>query len=351
MPGLDVPVSSTPCSQYATNLIGARLLQIPASQSWSGHTDENYYMCYSTYSYATNFNVGGIYQPVVINGVTISCNVIDASSTSQSGRGPATLLSAVILPDGNAYTFTYDPYLSLSRLGLPTGGSISYTWQNIPFKGCSYSNPISRALQTRKVNPGNGQPIITTQYQWPNPVPTNAGWSPTFPIYSVATDSNGNDTEYTIDEYFTINEVDYYQGCSRHDANCGGSPGTLLRSVAYTRQQYLSGGAAFGTGGNPAGDILSTPPLMHELQAMTTDTAAGGQIVSKTTTSYASGYGTCQQYFYPVTTPGGTENWPLSGGAPPTYSSVTIPTCYYSLGNHSKAAIGYHFKTGHRETA
>src|SRR5258708_40055942 len=38
-----------------------------------------------------------------------------------------------VLADGTKWTFDYDSYGNLTYIGLPTGGSITYTWTTIAF--------------------------------------------------------------------------------------------------------------------------------------------------------------------------------------------------------------------------
>src|SRR4029077_7736862 len=73
-------------------------------------------LCYGTVTIATAFGLSGINE---------------AQSTIATDNGsPATaeLLVTVILPDGSKWVFNYDSYINLVYIGLPTGGSISYSW-------------------------------------------------------------------------------------------------------------------------------------------------------------------------------------------------------------------------------
>ena len=72
--------------------------------------------CYGNIPIATAFNVSGI---VELTG-----------AVSQP-------LVTVVLGDGTKWTFDYDNYGQVTFVGLPTGGSISYTWTTIAFPSCA----------------------------------------------------------------------------------------------------------------------------------------------------------------------------------------------------------------------
>ena len=78
-----------------------------------------YYLCYTDTPFNTAFNIDAT------TGSTLYTNVTEAQGTAP------TLLTAIVLPNGTAYRFTYDSYLTLSSITFPTGGSIDYTWGNI----------------------------------------------------------------------------------------------------------------------------------------------------------------------------------------------------------------------------
>ena len=146
----------------------------------------SYYLCYSNFSYQTAFNA----QNLSGAGKYLFAFVTEASGTAQ-------LLSQIVLPNGTSYTFSYDSYLSLTRLRLPTGGSISYTWQNLALTwngGSPTYAPISRGLTTRSVDANNGTGAKIWHYQWVLNPPAVGGWK------HIVTDPAGNDQVEAMQE-------------------------------------------------------------------------------------------------------------------------------------------------------
>jgi RHS repeat-associated protein len=112
------------------------------------------------------------------------------SEYDSSISGAAYAITTIILADGTKWTFDYDTYGELAYVGLPTGGSITYTWTTINFANCSGSaTPVSRAVATRTLNDGQGH-----TYQWNYSWGTLANGS----LTNVATDPLGNDTVYVF---------------------------------------------------------------------------------------------------------------------------------------------------------
>ena len=86
------------------------------------------------------------------------------SSTSN----PASAITTIILADGTKWTFDYDAYGELSYVGLPTGGSINYSWTTINYTNCNLANmttPVSRAVASRTLNDGQGH-TLQWNYAW-----------------------------------------------------------------------------------------------------------------------------------------------------------------------------------------
>jgi hypothetical protein len=168
--------SSVP-SECPSGTSAARVWAVPASESYDSSGTVTYYLCYTYYSYTTAFNLATVLPS---SGVTYS-----VEEGLPGFFGPALMLTAIVLPDGSSYTFAYDQYLSLTQLGLPSGATVSYTWQNVVFDpyptigaASPIVTPISRALLTRTINPGDGQPAITKTYHWyitPSKDPTCGG--------------------------------------------------------------------------------------------------------------------------------------------------------------------------------
>lgn len=282
VPGVPISPGGTTCPAGTTQ---ARDWAVPAE----GGTTEHYYLCYSSFTFQTAFNVSS-YIP--------SDEIIEGSSSNQNSR-PAILLTAVELPNHTAYTFTYDSYLSLTKLGLPTGGSISYIWQNI-FLGQGNSAPLSRALKTRIVNDENGNSATWT-YHWQLNETTNSsgGITEAPPFWSVITDPLGNDVEY---EFYTLTVSPFsedhhtqYNGCGPHDtfsdSVCSPSGGTVMSTESYLYTQIVSNAA------DPNTPSWSQGPLYERSTVTTTLPVASGNRITKTVTTFSPPYGTpCTTY-------------------------------------------------------
>jgi len=112
-------------------------------------------------------------------------------TTAAGGLGfDSDQLQTIILPDGSSYGFQYDvgssgtTYGDLTKITLPTGGSISYTWTtfSLPnqcdrnYEGTGEIPHFVRALYSRTEDPGNGRPTATTYYLT-GPINTGSGFS------------------------------------------------------------------------------------------------------------------------------------------------------------------------------
>jgi hypothetical protein len=102
-------------------------------------------LCYGNIPINTAFNVSGI-----------------ADYTG----GISQQLVTVIQADSTKWTIDYDNYGEATFIGLPMGGSISYTWTTIAFPSCAiYDGGVSRAVAKRTVNDNNGN-SYAWQYSW-----------------------------------------------------------------------------------------------------------------------------------------------------------------------------------------
>jgi RHS repeat-associated protein len=352
-----IPGTPSECPNGSTS---GRIWTVPASETY-GTGVATYYLCYTSFPFQTDFNLSGM-MPSGNLPYTV------AEGTSSSGMGEAVLLTAVILPDEREYTFNYDNYLSLIEIGLPSGGTISYQWQKVlfnpypavlsagPASWGGMVTPVSRALLSRTVNPQDGQPSITTTYHWyitPNSEPTGglAANGVQFPAYSVVTDSNGNDTEYTLggpDDngmfwpgYLTT-AVAYYSGCSPHDASCTAGTGTRLKSVTYALTSIAGSGASSHS---PAfiPQVFTVPPTTV-IQTTTHMPSTSGDLLSKVHQTLIAPNGSCTVYEYPVF----ADNSPtvptttLSGCSSTAQVSTTSS---YDFGSPASGSIGALLKT------
>jgi RHS repeat-associated protein len=138
---------------------------------------------------------------------------------------PNPMLQSVVLPNSTSYTFEYDDrnagdantvnYGSLTKITLPTGGTISYTYADgsvhtTSTDGQSDTTAISRWVASKTVTDDNG--------------------SHTWTYGSTTFDPNGNATvhQFTIDYDGTPHETGilYYQGAV--------APANLLKNVQIT---------------------------------------------------------------------------------------------------------------------
>jgi RHS repeat-associated protein len=181
-------------------VVAARVWNLPGPQG----TTSTYKFCYYDIQYQTSFN----YQRP---GYSIS-----------EGTGTARVLRQIVQPDGTSWVFTYDSYLCLTQIQLPTGGSISYTWSNIAFTPYSEIAPMSRTISQRTVNDETGSHTWT--YTWTaDPNSPNSG-----NFTNIVTDPDGNDEVHYIGPGFSDYRTQYFQG----GCGCQGRPqGTLLKTV------------------------------------------------------------------------------------------------------------------------
>lgn len=349
-------LSSVPW-QCPSGTSAARSWTVPASSSNGGSA--TYYLCYTYLSFQSAFNTGAN----LLAGNQIG-SVPEGGSTS--GLGQALLLTAIVLPNLNEYTFQYDQYLSLVQLGLPSGGTISYTWQNIAFRPlptistywAGIATPISRALASRTVNPGSGQPAITTTYHWnitKNASSTGSNWNQgvSFPAYMVVTDANGNDTEYTVggtDDYgvmvadYLVTGVANYSGCGPHNPTCSSSNPNPLKSVTYGLTASASGGAPQVS---PAYvPLLGTlPPTKVTQQTTHLQTSGGSYILSRVKSSLTPMYGTCTVYSYPEYSTPGSQPFPSNQYSSCYTTSQISSTATYDWGTVGSGSVGPLLKT------
>src|SRR6266481_318670 len=126
--------------------------------------------CYSSVSIFTNFGQGGTEYPPTNN----------------------SLLTAIVLPDSTAWTFSYDNYGDVTRLGFPTGGSISYAYAVGPVT-CTQDTPVSMIVTSRTVDANDGSGGHTWTYSYSGQL-TNGVYSGT----ATVTSPDGNETVHTI---------------------------------------------------------------------------------------------------------------------------------------------------------
>ena len=171
----------------------------------------------------------------------------------QVGTSNLYLLTKVQLPNNTSYTFTYQtttltyPVLmsitDLIQIGLPTGGTISYTWNTVGSE-CNIENGW-RWVQTRTVNDGVDQPW-TWNYSF-----GQSGSGATF----IIVDPLNNQAKHTSTEL--QNSQGTYEPCSLYETQYvqQDSSGHTLKTVTTSYQ------AIDDDGRNYVGyDVLSVVP-------------------------------------------------------------------------------------------
>jgi hypothetical protein len=182
-------------------------------------------------------------------------NVSIYTSFGDGGDSPATtwpLLAAIVLPDLSMWTFSYDHYGDVTRLGLPTGGSITYTYAIGPPMCAIGDTSKSLVVTSRTVDANDGTGGHTYGYNYSGQYVGNpASYSGT----AIVTDPDGNDTVHTISAPVAAGacslfdtQVQYYQGSH--------TGGTLLKTVAT---QYSGIANPLETGGDgTAANVVPT---------------------------------------------------------------------------------------------
>jgi YD repeat-containing protein len=90
------------------------------------------------------------------------------SSAPQTPQNPTDItlvLSQIVLPNSSSYSLTYDAQGFMKSVGLPAGGSISYSYTDIIWDICNPVAPLHRVPTTRTVTDGLGNSATWT-YQW-----------------------------------------------------------------------------------------------------------------------------------------------------------------------------------------
>jgi YD repeat-containing protein len=198
-------VSTTDLSACPAGTVSARVWDVPGYTPVSA--TRRFTVCYANVSIFTNFGVQGVEE-------------YPATSTP--------LLSAVVQPDGTKWTLAYDNYGSVTRLGLPTGGSISYTYGSGSIECGSDTLSKSWWVKSRTVDANDGTGPHTWQYNYAGQV---SGSPEVYSGTATVSAPDGNDTVHTITSpvpgaYCSLydTQVKHYQGSS--------GTGTLLNTVS-----------------------------------------------------------------------------------------------------------------------
>ena len=227
--------------------VSARNWDIPSVAPANGGITgtRRFKLCYSNFTIATSFGYDG----------------------TEYGPTTNTLLSAVVLPDPNLsmWTFSYDSYGDISRVGFPTGGYISYGYDARP--SCSFQTG-SRWVTSRTVNANDGTGDHTWTYQYSA---TTFNGQPALQVTVTTPPPDSNVAVHTMITpvagtcgYYEA-QAQYYQGAAT---------GTPIKTVTT---QYTA---------NP--DLWDTTIANNVVATQTTVTASDGHS-SKTIVAYDSG--------------------------------------------------------------
>src|SRR6202142_181096 len=199
-------------------------------------------MCAAQYSLKTNFqqydaNAGvQIYEGSATAWFMVSAVLYNGSSWTSS---PAWGFDYVSRDTGDPSTINYG---DLSKVTLPTGGTITYTWNTANL--CDIGvlpSPVSRSVASRIVDAqdGSGPQSWTYKINWA-PLPTGSG-----SVYgTIVTDPAGNQsvhgmTTYGVCTYYEI-QTNYFSGLA--------TSGALLKTI---KTDYISSTAPYGANINP----------------------------------------------------------------------------------------------------
>lgn len=264
----NVPNTSSPPSDTSSCPTGGTLLPITFATIWSlpGYNGGTMQIKFCYVSLAVNIP---------------SC--IDSNCSGGLTRNYTVIQSIVLLnsPNNLAWTFEYqdrnpgDPssvkYGSLTKVTLPTGGTISYTYSTVT---ASWLHDLgSRWVTSRTVNANDGTGDHTWVYTW----------GMTAPHANKVTDPLGNDSVHTFagtcgSAYETSNQT--YQGSQ--------SSGQLLKTV--TTQYACTTDPGFGTSVSVFPTNITTTWPSGQV-AQVTKSYDSGFTYSEPTGSYASKYG------------------------------------------------------------
>lgn len=209
---------------------------------------------------------------------------IPANGIVPASGGTATMLQSVVLPNGTAWTFQYNDhnssepanvnYGSLTQVTLPTGGTISYTYETTQ-GGCAPFPLLSRSVTSRTLNANDGSGPHTWTYN---------GLTVTDPL--------GNDTVHTFTPFGVPaacasfeTQTKYYHGSS--------SAGTLLKTVQTDYKTIFNGNGYFNAPGVVPIRVTTTWPLGSSSLVTKVeyayDPSGYGDLVQKTEYDFGSG--------------------------------------------------------------
>ncbi|HXB21392.1 MAG TPA: hypothetical protein VNV88_08425, partial [Candidatus Solibacter sp.] len=166
-------------------------------------------LCYANIPLQTAFSQTGVVQfPASVNGTP----------------PPQQQLVTAVLADGSKWSFSYDSYGNATSIGLPTGGSISYTWTEVSLRNCTANDitGVSRAVASRTVNDNQGN-SSTWLYNWGAALSDGS-------MTNVVTDPLGNDTVHVFRAQDGTDGCGFYETRTQHYQGSS-STGRLLQQV------------------------------------------------------------------------------------------------------------------------
>jgi RHS repeat-associated protein len=282
------------CSPGAT---AARVWNVPGPNAGTS----TYILCFTSQTAATAF-VSPNSQPAVDSVYSIE--------PGGQGQGSYLLLTQLVLPNNTSYKFTYDSWLELESITLPTGGSITYGWTTNAWASADVSHQQTRTVQSRTVKNTDGTSHTWT-YAFSAAAP-GAALPGTQYATAVITDPNGNDEEHDFSNAPTslmpTETVNSYSGT--------GTSRTLLKTITSTREQLFNPIIYPSVpGANNGGRIPLLGPVVSE-----STTWPGSNLVSQTTYTIAPSTGNYTYYDF-------NEN---TGGpfGPHAYNAQTCSSCW-----------------------
>ncbi|HEV3316153.1 MAG TPA: BPSL0067 family protein [Candidatus Angelobacter sp.] len=223
-------VSTSDLSNCPSGTASARVWNVPGLSSGT----RTFKFCYANSTLSTNFQQAGV-------------NEYPPTSTS--------LLSAIVLPDLTLWTLSYDNYGDVTRLGFPTGGSISYTYSQGPGICGSGNTQTSMWVRSRTVDANDGTGGHTWNYNYSgqgSSTLVNGQLIWTYSGSAVVTSPDGNDTVHTISSPVAGADCSVYDVQVQHYQGSAAS-GSLLKTV---QTQYSGTRNWSSTDGQLAANIV-----------------------------------------------------------------------------------------------
>jgi YD repeat-containing protein len=224
--------------------------RVPITQTTSGNQ----------ITYKIKDSLGGD-QSYIVN-LTSVANITTAFNINgvHEAQVSRQLISSVVLPNNQAYSFTYDgggalQFAEITHLVLPTGATVDYQW-GPGHIDCFTNGSYGRSVTRRTVTNGSLQSVWDIQYGCDNT-------SPTMPVPTVTVtnpaDPNGvrSQVVYRYDPWQKITSIEYWTAAG----------GNLIKRL---NMEY---------GGNSVPTAFDTAPQLKAIR--TSVSVPGGTVVSR----------------------------------------------------------------------